>query len=316
MMQIRRAVADPKYLILGLMDHGWFNWLPDRGYLRLRFRLSIGTRLNLRNPKTYSEKLQWLKLYDRRPEYIEMADKIRVKELVAAAIGEEYVIPTIGTWDRAEQIDFDALPNQFVLKCNHDSGSTVICRDKQHFSKEAAVKKLNRCLRKNGYWFGREWPYKQITPKIMAEPYIEDAKTGQLIDYKFMCFDGVPKVLLVISNRQNKESGTTLDYCDMDYQRLDFKNGYQPAEQLPEKPQHFEEMKRISETLSKGIPHVRVDLYEANGKLYFGELTFFQWSGFYPFDPPCWDEKIGAWLRLPKPFRSGKTSKRERQREG
>ena len=274
--------------------------IPDRQYLKMMYRKLIGKELNLDNPETFNEKLQWLKLYNRKPEYTKMVDKYEVKKYVADLIGEEYIIPTLGVWDRVEDIDFDTLPNQFVLKCTHDSGGLVICRDKSTLDIPEAIKKLKRSLKRNFYWYGREWPYKNVKPRIIAEKYMEDDRDKELRDYKFFCFDGKVKLLFIATERSNKNSETKFDFFDTEYNHLNIRNGHPNSDKPVEKPQNFEKMKELSSVLSKGIPHVRVDFYEVNGKVKFGEMTFFHWSGLVPFEPEEWDHKIGSWIKLPE----------------
>ena len=258
----------------------------------------MGCRLDLKNPKTYNEKLQWLKLYDRNPLYHNLVDKNEVKKYVEKMIGKQYVIPTLGEWDQPEDIDYNALPNQFVLKCTHDSGSIVICKDKKSFDRDKANSDLNKHLRKSLYWYGREWPYKGLIPRIIAEPYLEDS-TGQLKDYKFFSFNGVLKVMFIASDRQLDNKPTTFDFYDMDFNHLDIIQGHPNSTSLLERPTNFELMKELAIKLSQNIPHVRVDFYEVNGKVYFGELTFFHFNGTVPFEPSEWDMKFGRWLELP-----------------
>ena len=256
--------------------------------------------LDFNNVQTFNEKLQWLKLYDRRPEYTKMVDKQGAKEYVESILGSDYIIPTIGIWNNADEIDFDSLPERFVLKCTHDSGGLVICKDKKKLNVQKAKKKLNGCQKHNFFWGQREWPYKDIKPRIIAEQYMEDAEGGDLKDYKFFCFDGVPKAMFIASDRNTPGEETKFDFFDMDFNHLPFTNGHPNAKVSIEKPSRFEEMKDIAARLSKGIPRVRVDLYQINGKVYFGELTFFHWSGFVPFNPEEWDYKFGSWIQLPK----------------
>lgn len=272
--------------------------LSDKAYLKLRFRILMGKKLNLENPQTFNEKLQWLKLYDRKNEYVKMVDKHLVKAYVAEKIGEEYIIPTLGVWDSFEKIDFDSLPEKFVLKCTHDSGGLVICTDKSTFDKEKAKSKIEKCLKTNYYWHGREWAYKNVQPRIIAEQYMEDTQTGELRDYKFFTFNGECKLLFIASERQSKEE-TKFDFFDMDFNHLDIRNGHPNAENTPQKPQNFELMKELAQKLSKGISHLRVDFYEVDGRVYFGELTFSHWSGMTKFEPEEWDFTLGSWITLP-----------------
>ena len=273
----------------------------DKRYLEMRYSLSFGHRLRLENPQTYSEKLQWLKLYNHRPEYTTMVDKYAAKKYVADIIGEEHVIPTYGVWNRAEDIEWDKLPKQFVLKTTHDSGGIVICRDKDKLDKCAAIKILNKGLETDFYAKNREWPYKNVPRRIIAEKYVESRPdTHDLPDYKFFCFDGEVKALFVATERQNPNEDVKFDFFDADYNPLHFRQGHEHAKKLPEKPKNFDLMKRIATELSKGIPHVRVDLYEVEDQVYFGELTFFHFSGFTPFTPEEWDKRFGDMLTLPE----------------
>lgn len=274
--------------------------IPDRLYLHIKYYCRVGKRLHLKNPRTFNEKLQWLKLYGRRPIDTTLSDKYAVKEYIAKTIGPQYVIPLLGVWDRFDDIDFDKLPNQFVLKCTHDSGGIVICRDKSRLDIEAARQKLTRGLSHNFYVYSREKAYRDIPRRIIAEEYREDSKTGELRDYKFFCFDGVPKALFIASDRQVEGEETKFDFFDMDYNHLPFTNGHPNAKVPPEKPVCFEEMKVLAAKLSKGIPHVRVDFYEVDGQVYFGEMTYSHWGGMTPFVPEKWDYIFGSWITLPK----------------
>ena len=268
-------------------------------YLKLVFIQRMGKKANLRNPRTFSEKLQWLKLYDRNPEYTTMVDKYEAKEYVAEKLGDEYIIPTLGVWNKFENIDFDSLPEQFVLKCTHDSGGIVICKNRDDFDMESARKKINKSLKTEYYWTTREWPYKKVRPRIIAEQYMEDAKTEELRDYKFFCFNGEVKALFVATERQKKGEEVKFDFFDADFNHLDIRQGHPNASVLPEKPETFEKMKELAAVLSKGIPQIRVDFYEVNGKIYFGELTFSHFAGMVPFEPEEWDRTFGDWIKLP-----------------
>lgn len=276
---------------------GLLNSLSDENFLKLSYRAYLGNKLDLDNPKTFNEKLQWLKLHDRNPKYNELVDKQMVKEYIAKEIGEEYVIPTLGVWNSVEEIEFDKLPKQFVLKCTHDSGSTIVCKDKDKFDFEVAKKKLSKKMKKNLFWWGREWPYKDLKPRIIAEEYMEDCATEELRDYKWYCFDGEPNVLMV--NTDRSKGKTKADYFDMDYEYLQLNWGYPHATNIPQKPEQFGKMKQIAAILSANIPHVRVDFYVVNNKIYFGELTFFDASGFEKIEPVEWDYTLGSWIKLP-----------------
>ena len=271
--------------------------LPDELYLKLLFKHRVGYKLNLRKPETYNEKLQWLKLYDRRPEYTQMVDKVEAKKYVATIIGEKYIIPTLAVYEKAEDIDFDSLPNQFVLKCTHDSGGIVVCQDKSILDKKMAIKKLSKGLRSNYYYRNREWPYRNVTPRIIAEKYMSD-DNNELNDYKFFCFNGVPEYMFIATDRFNKTEETKFDFYDMDFNHLPFTNGHPNATREIERPQGFEKMQQLAAKLSKGIPQVRVDFYDVNGHIYFGEITFFHWSGMVSFEPIEWDYRFGEKVDL------------------
>ena len=268
--------------------------------IRLRYLRKMHRWLNLTDPKTFNEKLQWLKVHDHNPLYPTIVDKHEVKAYIAEKIGKEYVIPTLKVYETPDEIVWDELPERFVLKCTHDSGGVVVCHDKGNLDKSLAMKRLWRHHRKNYYNHSREWPYKMIRPRVIAEQYMEDRKgDGELKDYKFFCFDGEPKMLFVASDRHKKEE-TKFDFFDMDFNHLDITNGHPNSTRQIEKPATFEEMKKIAAILSEGFPHVRVDLYEIEGKIYFGELTLYHYSGMVPFKPNVWDERMGEWIKLPK----------------
>ena len=288
---------------------GWLNWMDDATYLRMMYRLKMGKSLDLDNPKTFNEKLQWLKIHDRKPEYTTMVDKIAAKKYVADIIGEEYIIPTLGVWNHFDEIDFDKLPDQFVLKCNHDSGGLVIVRDKAKLDKAAAKKKLEKCLKRNYYWSSREWPYKNVPPKIFAEEYMEDTAIKELRDYKIFTFDGMAKALFIATDRQKVGEEVKFDFYDVDFKHIPFRQGHENATIQPKKPETFDQMLKLAEKLAEGIPQVRVDFYEVNGVTYFGELTFSHFGGMTPFNPEEWDEKLGELITLPEEFGGGVRTK-------
>lgn len=275
--------------------------LNDKCYLKCLYLIHMGKVLDLRNPVTYNEKLNWLKLYDRKLSYTQLVDKYHVKDYVASVVGKEYLIPTIGVWDDPKDIDWGVLPHQFVLKTTHGGGNTgvIICKDKSKINKEDIVRKLKKSLKQNLYLYSREWVYKGVTPRIIAEPYLEDLKTEELRDYKFFCFNGEVKMLFVASARQ-KRSEPYFDFFDSDYNPLPIIQGHPNSDVQPEKPQRFEEMKAIAAKLSKEMPTLRVDLYEVNGKVYFGELTFYHFGGVVPFVPEKWDYILGDYINLPE----------------
>lgn len=267
--------------------------------MELYYFLRIGKKLNLKNPKSFNEKLQWLKLYNRKPEYSRMVDKYEAKKYVADIIGEEHIIPTIGLYDRVEEIPWDSLPNQFVLKCTHDSGGIVVCKNKSKLDIKKAKKKLANGLSKSYFYQNREWPYKNVKPRIICEEYKVDESGYELKDYKWFCFDGQVKALYIASDRGSESEETKFDFYDDNFNHLPFTNGHPNATIYPRKPRGFGKMKELASKLSAGIPHVRVDFYDINGQIYFGEMTFFHMSGMMPFDPEEWDYKFGEWIKLP-----------------
>lgn len=297
--KLKRILLDKDHRFLAMAKRGLFNRMSDEKYLRKMFRAYMGYDLDLDDPKTFNEKLQWLKLHDRKPIYTKMVDKYEVKKLISEKIGKEYIIPTLGVYKSADEIDFNKLPEKFVLKCTHDSHGLVICKDKSKLDINAAKKKLDKALKSNYYYKFREWPYKNVKPRIIAEKYMEDKLTGELRDYKFFAFNGCVKALYIASERQSAGAETKFDFFDTDFNHLPFKNGHPNAKVPPEKPKGFKEMIRLAEKLSVGIPHVRVDFYEINGRIYFGELTFFHWSGMKKFEPKKWDRIFGSWIDLP-----------------
>ncbi len=271
--------------------------IPDTVYLKYMYRKVMGKKLDLKNPRTFNEKLQWLKLHDRNPEYTKMVDKYEVRQYVKEKIGEEYLIPLVcGPWDKFEDIDFSRLPKQFVLKCTHDSGSVAICRDKKEFDIKAVRKKFNRALKGNFFYGGREWPYKNVKPRIIAEKYISETGGGEINDYKLHCFNGEVKFILVCTDRTENEKKV---FYDSQWNKLPLKRPNMSSDIDIPRPRMLEEMIKIAIVFSKGIPFLRVDLYEIYGKLYFGELTFFPAGGFESFEPEEWDGRMGEWLRLP-----------------
>ena len=272
--------------------------IPDRAYIQMYYFAHFKKFCNLKNPKTYNEKLNWLKLHDKNPIYTRIVDKFEAKEYVKDIIGDQYIIPTLGVWDNFDDIDFDELPQQFVLKCTDDSEGLVIVKDKDKLDKEMAKNKIESALKQNFFYIGREWPYKNVKPRIIAEKYMEDHIDGELRDYKFFCFDGEPKAMFVASDRAS--DNVKFDYFDLNFNHLDIKQKYPHAEQPLRKPVTFEKMIELSKVLSKGFPHVRVDFYEVDGQLYFGELTFYHFSGFMPFEPNKWDKIFGDWIKLPQ----------------
>ena len=296
---IKSVFKNPLLLFLTLGHRGLFNWINDETYLKIAWYVRMHKKLNLDDPQTFNEKLQWMKLYDRRPEYTKMVDKYEVKKYVAEKIGEEIIIPTLGVWDCFDDIDFGDLPRQFVLKCTHDSGGIVICRDKNKLDIQAARKKINNCLKHNYFYGMREWPYKNVKPRIIAEVYMSDNSCQDLRDYKFYCFDGTPRFLYISQGLENHDTAQ-ISFIDCDWNFSPYKRSdYAPFETLPEKPEKFDEMMNLAAKLSENYPFLRVDLYQIKGKVYFSELTFFPCSGFMPFKDPRHDKEIGEMIKLP-----------------
>lgn len=306
--KIKRVIERPERLLLGIQLR-WAHYFNNQKLLvEALYYLQIGHKLDLVNPKTFTAKTQWLKVYDHNPLYHKMVDKHLVKDYVSSIVGEEYVIPTLGIWDAFDDIDFDKLPSRFVLKTTNGGGNTgvVICKDKTQFNFFEAKVKLEASMKNDIYKSLGEWVYKGITPRIIAEQYMEDIDTRtnsvkDLVDYKFWCFNGVPTYLFYASNRQNCEHKPPyFDYFDMNLNKLPIKSkGHENSAVKTLNIACFEEMKRIAARLSQNIPFVRVDLYQICGKVYFGELTFYHDSGLVPFEPQDWDEKIGRLLQLP-----------------
>lgn len=293
-----KYIRDRDYRFLINANLGKLNHLTGEEFLKRKFRICTGRELNLESPATYMEKLQWLKLYDQRPEYTRMVDKYAVKEYISEKIGSEYVIPLLGVWNRAEDIDFSSLPEKFVLKTTHDSGGIVVCKDKSLLDIPAARKRLQHFLKRDYYNRNREWPYKHVPHRIIAEAYMEDSKQQELRDYKFFTFGGIPKVLYVAQGRGRGEP-TVADFFDMEFNHLPFTIDHDMAAVPPEKPVNFELMKELAAKLSEGTPQLRVDFYEVDGRVYFGEMTFFHCSGMETFHPEEWDRIFGDWVTLP-----------------
>ena len=321
---LKMYLRHPTRLLVRIGKNSFLKRMSDEKYLKMLFKDSMGYPLDLENPKTFNEKLQWLKLYDRKPIYTTMVDKYEAKKYVADIIGEEYIIPPLGVWDSFDDIDFDKLPEQFVLKCTHDSGGLVICRDKSKLDMEHARKKIERCLKRNYYWSSREWAYKNVKPRILAEQYLEgfcpkneldeenpiscdslQSRYG-LLDYKFMCFNGKVGVLFLDIGVIGKGEGHAVNYYRNVYDRdgnvMPFKETREHYPIPVSLPDNFKEMVDVAEKLSEGIACLRVDLYRlSNGDIKVGELTFFHGGGLSNvFDPPIWDKTLGDWIELPE----------------
>ena len=295
---LKCAIKDPKTIFMMLGARGLLDWMSDEQFLKIAYYLKIGKKLDLKNPKTFNEKLQWLKLYDRKPIYTTMVDKYAVKEYVANLIGEEYVIPTYGVWDTFDEINFDALPDQFVLKCTHDCGGLVICRDKSNLDIRAAKAKITKCLKRNYYNTSREWPYKNVKPRIIAEKYTQDGDTQTLPVYKVFTFGGEPKLIQAIQNDKTPEE--TIDYFDPEWNRLDLRQNFPNSKSPLKKPAQLQQILQLSRNICVALPFVRTDFYIINGEVYFSEFTFYSDSGLAVFHPQWWDETLGNWLKLPE----------------
>ncbi len=306
----QKIYEHPDKIITNLGRRGLLNWMDDETYIKLLYYLVFRHPLNLREPKTFNEKIQWLKLYDRRPDYTKMVDKYEVKKYIADEIGEEFVIPTIGIWDDFEEIDFNGFPPRFVLKCTHDSGGIVICRDKSRLDIKNTRKKLSRLLKQNFFYYGREYPYKNVKPRIMAEQYMENTRNyelkysnhdnteNELIDYKLLCFNGKVKVSFTCTEH-NFSSGLKVTFYDREWNELPFERHY-PKSSIPiSKPHNYKKMVELAEHLSDGIPLLRVDFYEIQEKLYIGELTFYPGCGLEEFTPSSIDYEMGNWIEIP-----------------
>jgi hypothetical protein len=294
--KIKKALQDPYYACSLLLDHIG-RYVSDEHFVKWSYYLRFRKKLDLKNPKTYNEKLQWLKLYDRHEEYTQMVDKYEAKEYVASIIGEEYIIPTLGVYNSFDDIDFDLLPDQFILKCTHDSGGISICTDKKTFDYKKAKKLFTRNLKRNPFWYNREYPYKNIKPRIIAEKYMEDESGWQLKDYKVFCFNGEPQFVEVDYDRY---VGHKLNVYSLDWKFLDFyMTSPNDSSVIIPKPKCLNKMIDFAKTLSSGLVHIRVDFYSIGEKLYFGELTFTPGSGLINFHPAEYDALLGSKLLLP-----------------
>lgn len=299
-----KFVFNPDYRFKILAAKGKYDDMPDDKYLKKLYKATFNKELNLDNPQTFNEKLQWLKLYYHRPDYTMMADKFAVRPYIAEKIGEEHLVPLLGVWDTPEEINFDALPEQFVLKCNHNSGlGMCICKDKSKLDIQKTVNELKKGLAEDYSLASREWQYRDIPRKIICEKYMKDEKQTEktgIINYKVNCFNGEPKYIYVSANVEGKKNDR-LSLLTPDWENAPFSHGrYLPFDEIPEKPVNYEKMLEYSKILSENIPYVRVDFYEIGGQLYFSELTFTIASGFTRYKPEGSDELIGSWLTLPE----------------
>ena len=296
MNKIIKAIKHPKVAMLYLLSKKMFYKLSDERFLKIKYRLKTGKKLNIKEPKRFNEKMQWLKLYDRKDLYSLMVDKCEVKDLVGKSIGFEYVVPTIAVYNSFDDINFDELPNKFVLKCTHDSGTVIVCKDKATLDIEAARNKINNRMTYNYYYNCREWPYKNVKPRIIAEELIEESTASVLNVYKVFNFNNGEQIIQVIQN--DKTRNESVDYFDKNWNLLDICQNYPNSETPLPKPKCIEKMLELSNKLSDGFPFMRTDFYEADGKLYFSEFTFYSDAGFATFKPDSWDYVLGQRIIL------------------
>ena len=301
MKRVKAFIKDPKSTVIGFFYRRWPHIVPEKLYLEWQYKMSMGRNLNLKNPTLFTEKLQWLKLYDHNPLYTKLVDKYEVKQYIKERIGEQAVIPLYGVWDNFEDIDFGKLPNQFILKCTHDSGGFYICKDKNLFDYEAAKKKITEHLRHDQFLCSHEWAYKNVKPRIIAEKYIPSLGKSNSVEYKLTCCDGEVKCITVCTGiphdayelRHN-------DNFNKDWSRQNWYAFYTPTGKEISKPKEMDLMVEYSEKLSKGIPQVRIDWYIIDGNVFFGEFTFYTWGGLIQFSPESQDKVMGEWIKLPQ----------------
>lgn len=295
---LKAIIKNPSYVIV-LINKSGIRFLNDKTYIKLFFKMRLGYEPDLEHPKTFNEKLQWLKIHDRKDIYTTMVDKYEVKKYVAETIGKEYIVPTLGVYNKFDDIDFNTLPNQFVIKCTHDSGGTIICKDKSRLNIKKAKKTITKLLKRNYYYAGREWPYKNVKPRIIVEKYMSCFGLDSAVDYKFFCFNGEPNIVLVCSDRFSND-GLKETWFDSEWNLLKITEGGHEIDRNIKKPIKFKKMKLLAKKLAQNMAFVRIDFYEFDGKVYFGEITFFPASGFERFDPKKWDRIFGDMIDLNK----------------
>ena len=294
--KVKKCIQNPNIIGLMLLSFKICRLLPDKIYIGFLYRLNMNKKLNLLNPSTFNEKLQWLKLHDRNPLYTSYVDKYEVREFIEKTIGKEYLVPLLGVYDKVEDIDFSLLPNQFVLKPTHTSGNVIICRDKTELNIVETKKTLIKWLKREYFWYQREWPYKNIKPRIICEQLIKTNDGKPPKDYKIFCFYGEPKFAYVASDRGQS---TKFDFFDIDWNRLPLKQHYPTSDYTHKKPIQWDKMLELAKIVSVGIPHVRVDFYiDSNNQILFGELTFYHMSGINKFEPESYDYLLGSWIDL------------------
>lgn len=291
-----QVINNPSKIGLFLLKRKISRVLPDKLFLRLYYYLKFKSKLDLENPKLFNEKIQWLKLYDRNPKYTKMVDKLEVRKIVSEVLGEEYLIPLIGVYETFDEIDFDNLPDQFVLKCTHDSGGIVICRNRSEFDIEKARTKINNSLNRNYYYLYREWPYKNVKPRIICEKLMVDESNKELKDYKVFCFDGEPKIIQLDYNRFINHQRLLYD-CE--WNKVEGYFQYKADESVFfEKPKVLNTMLELAKKLSKDFRFIRIDFYIINDEIYFGETTFYPEAGFGKFYPEELNELWGSWIKI------------------
>jgi len=291
-----KCIKEPEWIVYYINRAGYGMFFSDKFFSKAMYKLFFKKRLSLTSPKTFNEKMQWLKLYDRNPIYTKMVDKYGSKQYVADAIGEKYVIPTIGVWDSADDIDFDSLPEQFVLKCTHDSGSILICKAKKEIDIKKTKAFFESRLKRNYYKLWREWPYKNVVPRIIAEPFLKDGDNEFLPVYKIMCFEGEPQIIQTIQN--DKQPNESIDYFDVNWNLLDMKQNY-PNSKVPfSKPACLQEMIQLARTLAEKTHFLRVDFYSVNDEVKFSEFTFYSDAGITKFTPFEWDNILGGMINI------------------
>lgn len=300
MVKLKTFIKNPEYFITSPASKGWLDWLPDDIYLKILYYIKMGKKLNLKNPIGYNEKLQWIKLYDRKPEYSRLVDKYEVRGFVEDKIGKEYLVDCFGVWEDTADIPISELPEKFVLKCTHDSGSVEICNYRKKFNFKTALERLSLAMKRDYYKTYREWPYKAVQPRIIAEQYLEADKNGDLQDYKVMCFSGEALFVEFHENRFINGKEHTQTFYDRDWNMLDLRQkGIGASLIKAPKPEHLDKILSLSEQLSKNICHTRIDWYISENKIYFGEITFFDGSGFYAFETEEMERYMGSLIKLP-----------------
>ncbi len=290
-----------KRIAVSLLGSSLGKLIPDKLYLKILFKYKMHSPLDFNNPKTFNEKIQWLKIYDRKPLYTKLVDKYEVKSYVAEIIGPEHIVPTLGIWEKFDDIDFSKLPEQFVLKCTHDSGGLVICHDKKSFDLLSAQKKIEKCMKRNFYWVTREWPYKNVKPRIIAEEYLNDGEHLVPEDYKVYCINGEPKYIVVFHGRydENNRLSETVYNTEWNPQNISLDNHFEISDIVEPRPVCLDEMLSMSRKLCKGFAQIRVDFYVIKGKVYFGELTLYTAAGLQPMIPETLDQELGELVVLP-----------------